>query len=116
MSEYIFSSTDKFGRVVQLTKAQLNTHIAQQSGHKETLVDPLCIEQTIKDPDFVFDSSYHPEREKFFGKGKHRDHTNAYVAVIVDYSSPESGFVVSAWTTPQVGTSIGRLLYDKQKA
>lgn len=115
MSEYIFSSTEKFGRVVQLTEEQLNIHIAQESGHVEMLNDPLSIEQTVKDPDYIYDSSYHPAREKYFGKGKHKDFTNEYVAVVVDYTEPSKGFVVSAWTTPQVGVSIGGLIYAKQK-
>lgn len=112
-SKDLFKTTDIYNRPIRLEKEQLDIHIIQDSGHIEMKDDPFSIEKTIQDADYIHESSYHPNRDVYFGKGKHKDFPNEYVKVIVDFSDPISGYVVSAWMVETVATSIGVMKYEK---
>ena len=112
-SKYIFKAADTFSRKVVLDTQQLQQHIIEDSGHIEMADDPKSIEKTVTKPDFIFESSTNPVRDVYFAKGAHKDYTNEYVKVVVDFSDPYRGFVVSAWTQPDVKGSIGVKKYEK---
>lgn len=112
--ENIFSvSTDIYSRKVVLTHTQLEGHIINESGHMEMADDPMSIHKTIEDPDYIYQSNQHIDREVYFGKGKHKDYVEEYVKVVVSYSNPDEGFVISAWTQAEVKGGIGEVKYAK---
>lgn len=111
-SKDLFRTTDNFNRPVRLEKERLYNHIIEKSGHVEMKEDPFSIERTIQDADYIHVSSYNTKRDVYFAKGKHKDFPEDYVKVVVDFSD-SCGYVVSAWTVEEVGTSIGVMKYEK---
>ena len=108
-----FSTIDILRRKVNLEKKQLYSHIICSSGHTEMAFDLKSMAKTIEDPDYIFESSSHKERDVYFGKGKHKDFKYDYVKVIVDFTDQNEGSVVTSYIKNTVSGNLGRLRYAK---
>jgi hypothetical protein len=113
MAKDIFNTTDIYYRKVKLEEQTLNNHILGESGHEEIRSDPDCIRKTIEDPDYIYCSATNPQREVYFGKGKHVDEPVRFVKVIVSFFKPDKGVVTSAWIQDEVKGGIGDKKYEK---
>lgn len=113
MSKDIFSTKDVLNRDVRLTSTQLQTHIIGKSGHIEIALDLLSIRKTVEDPDCIYNSKSNNKRDLYFKFGSHNIMKNKYVKVIVDYTIPSRGDVITSYITSSVSGDLGRLIYEK---
>ena len=113
MSEDIFNTKDALGRNVRLTSTQLHNHIIGRSGHIEMALDLSSIRKTVEDPDFIYNSKSHSTRDLYFKYGSHNVIKKKHVKVIVDYTNPSHGDVITSYPTSSVSGDLGRLIYEK---
>ena len=113
MSEDIFSTKDVLGRNVRLTTAQLHNHIIGRGGHLEIALDLSSMSRTVEDPDYIYNSKSHKNRDLYFKFGSHNIINKKYVKVIVDYTIPSRGDVITSYITSSVSGDLGGLIYEK---
>jgi len=113
LSEDIFNIEDVFKRNVRLTSTQLHTHIIGRSGHIEMAEDLQSISKTVEDPDFIYNSKSNNKRDLYYKFGIHNVIKNKYVKVVVDYTIPSEGDVITSYVTNSVSGDLGRLIYEK---
>ena len=113
MSEDIFNTEDVFKRNVRLTRTQLHTHIIGRSQHIEMALDLSSISKTVEDPDFIYNSKSNNKRDLYYKYGIHDVIKNKYVKVVVDYTIPSKGNVITSYVTSSVSGNSGRLIYEK---
>ena len=116
MSENIFYTKDVLKRNVKLTRTQLYTHILGKGGHVEIALDLSSISKTVEDPDYIFESKSSNQRDIYFKSGSHKYFKKKYVKVVVDYTNPSEGNVITSHITRTVSGDLGRLRYEKSTA
>ena len=113
MSENYFYTKDILNRGVKLRSTQLRDHIVGNSGHTEMAFDLASIAKTVEDPDYIFESKSNKQRDLYFGLGRHKFYTRMYVKVIVDFTNPSEGDVITSYIGRTVSGDLGRKKYDK---
>lgn len=116
MSENYFYTKDILNRNVKLTITQLHTHILGKGGHTEMAFDPKSISKTVEDPNYIFESNSSKQRDIYFGLGQHESFREMYVKVVVDFTNPSEGNVLSSWIQKTVSGNLGRKRYEKSTA
>lgn len=116
MSENYFYTKDILNRNVKLTITQLHTHILGRGGHTEMAFDPTSIAKTVEDPDYIYESKSNDQRDLYFGLGRHKFHKTKYVKVIVDFTNPPEGNVITSYIIETVSGGLGRKKYEKSTA
>ena len=116
MSENYFYTKDALNRNVKLESTQLRDHIISNSGHTEMAFDLTSIAKTVEDPDYIFESKSKNQRDLYFGLGRHKFFKKKYVKVIVDFTNPPEGNVITSYITKTVSGDLGRIKYEKSTA
>ena len=78
--------------------------------------DLISIAKTVEDPDYIFESKSKNQRDLYFGLGRHKFHKKKYVKVIVDFTNPSEGNVITSYIIKTVSGDIGRKKYEKSTA
>lgn len=116
MNENYFYTKDILNRNVKLTSTQLRDHIISNSGHMEMAFDLTSISKTVEDPDCIFESKSNTQRDIYFGLGRYKFYTKMYVKVIVDFTNPSEGNVITSYIQKTVSGDLGRKKYEKSTA
>lgn len=113
MSENYFCTKDALNRNVKLESTQLRDHIISNSGHTEMAFDLTSIAKTVEDPDYIYESKTNDQRDLYFGLGHHKFYKKKYVKVIVDFTNPSEGNVITSYIIKTVSGNLGRKKYEK---
>ena len=113
MSKDIFNTKDVLNRNIRLTSTQLHTHIIGKSGHLEMALDLSSIPKTVEDPDYIYNSKSNNRRDLYFKLGSHDIIKKKYVKVVVDFTNPSKGNVITSYVTSSISGDLGRLIYEK---
>jgi len=116
LSENYFYTKDVLNRNVKLESTRLREHILGKSGHTEMAYDTTSISKTVEDPDYIFESNSSNQRDIYFGLGHHETFKKMYVKVVVDFTNPSEGNVMSSWIQKTVTGNLGRKKYEKSTA
>ncbi|MDF2803156.1 MAG: hypothetical protein K0S61_3059 [Anaerocolumna sp.] len=109
----IFSTTDIQGRQVSLDESTWNKHILD--GHPEMKDNEGTIKSTIEQPEFIYESGTHPNRDLFFARQDESSYPLLYNKVVVQYDC-NVGTIMSSWFCKDVqGVNRERIKYVKNK-
>jgi hypothetical protein len=111
MSNYI-ETNDVFGARVICTDSQWDKHITLHSIMKN---NKTAVIDTINSPDIVHKAKEYDDRKVFFKKSDYSTFNSEtlYTKVIVSYSTPNEGEIVTAFPVPGVKGGIGDVIYTK---
>ncbi len=113
MDDFLFAVEDPNGRKVKLYSSQFNNHIIVESGHNEVRSEE--IRETIVEPQVIYRSSTHDNRNVYFSK-KSASYPALYVKVATEkVEEAEEWNVITAFLSKRVAGGIdegeGGLLY-----
>lgn len=108
----IFTTTDHNGNKVFCTRKQWYSHIV--TNHGMMARNQEAVKETINSPDNVYKSEEHDNRKVFFKKTATATYgTKFNTKVIVEYTKPGEGEVVTAFPTKDEKGGIGDVEYPK---
>ena len=96
----IFESTDPFGRKIILDSSTWNEHIIP--GHDEMKGNEISVKNTIENPDFIYESNTHNNRDVFFSVRPESTYPKLYTKVVVEINKVQSGEVSTAFFSKEV--------------
>lgn len=114
---YAINTKDPLGNTITCTTARWNEHILTDSGHTIMGGNEKAVEDTLSNPDSIYQSSQSKSRTVYFKEGA-RDSTynDALVTkVITERTGNKTRKVVSAWPQKSVKGGIADVIYDKEK-
>ncbi len=112
--DIIMSTYDYKNRLVQLDNKTFKKHIC--IGHPEMKDNYYSIKQCTETPDFVYLSNQNENREVFYAKVETSTYPKLYTKVIIDYSDPKKGTIMSSWFEKTItGVRKEGLIYVKPK-
>lgn len=112
-SDLIWTGKDYQSRWVSLY-VQERDHIYNE--HCEMQNNFTALYETITDPDSVYASASHPNREVLFKATQTADYSPLITKTIVEYDREEveTGHVVTSFPTRKEGGNVGKQLYSKK--
>lgn len=104
-------TNDTFGIKVTCSETQWNNHIIL---HKVMENNENAVIDTITTPDIVYQSSKYNDRKVFFKKSSFATYSdNLYTKVIVGYTLPNEGEIVTAFPVDDIRGGISNVIYTK---
>ena len=95
MADLLFTATDPEGRAVSLSRAWYEAHI--QGRHQE-IDDPSMIEQTITDPDSIWQETRQAGSFVYYREGVHPDRPHLHLRVVSRHGEVMTAHLINRGT------------------